>query len=88
MCWLTKGPYRYLQLPDKAYVPLFKAPALSELELDTTGILDTEYSQLYENTLKSVSPEAEAVQANDEDEIVEEDDGELYAEITSADEPF
>jgi hypothetical protein len=38
-CFITKGPFRYLKLPDESAVPLFQAPSFAEMEIDESGIL-------------------------------------------------
>jgi len=42
-CHITKGPFRYLRLPDESAVPLFTAPSFQEMEIDESGILSENY---------------------------------------------
>lgn len=64
-CHITKGPFRYLKLPDGGAVPLFRAPSFQEMEIDESGIM-AEYVPIAPDPFE---PEGEA-----EDDVFEDEE--------------
>ena len=64
-CHITKGPFRYLKLPDGGAVPLFRAPSFQEMEIDDSGIM-SEYVPIAADPFNSEEEVEDDVFGDDE----------------------